>query len=125
MSRIWDAISAAMSSWHQGKLFIEHSITISHDTMHLLVGVVLWLVIALIVRRPVTSWRPWLWLLALIGWNETADLWIERWPDAGTQFGEGAKDVLLTMALPTVLMIAVRVRPELFRHALGGRRKRK
>lgn len=123
MSRIWDAISVAMSSWHQGKLFVEHGIAISHDTLHLLAGVVLWLAIALIVRRPVTSWRPWLWLLALIGWNETADLWIERWPDPGAQYGEGAKDVLLTMALPTLLLIVARLRPDLFRDAPGGRRK--
>ncbi len=111
-----------MSSWHQGKLFIEHSTAINHDTLHLLFGVVAWLVIALLLRRPVTSWRPWLWLLAVIGWNETADLWLERWPDPGTQYGEGAKDLLLTMLLPTLLLFAARLRPDLFRLAQRPKR---
>ena len=117
MSRIWDAISAAMASWNQGKLFIEHGIAIHHDALHVIFGVVAWLAIALIVRRPVTAWRPWLWLLALIGWNEAVDLWVERWPEPGMQYGEGAKDLLLTMLLPTVLLFAARLRPSLFRQA--------
>ena len=31
------------------------------------------------------------------------------------QYGEGAKDVAITMLLPTLLMLAVRMRPDLFR----------
>jgi hypothetical protein len=54
-------------------------------------------------------------MLALILWNETVDLWVEQWPDPGMQYGEGAKDVLLTMIVPTVLLFAVRIRPDLFR----------
>lgn len=106
-----------MWSWHEGKVFIEHSVSISHDSLHVIVGVLAWLVIALVVRRPLTAWRPWLWLLALIGWNETADLWIERWPDAAMQYGESAKDLLLTMLLPTMLLFAARTRPDLFRRS--------
>ncbi|MEO7634714.1 MAG: hypothetical protein ABIS38_03575 [Sphingomicrobium sp.] len=123
MSRIWDAISAAMGSWHQGKLFIERGVAVDHDTLHVIVGVVAWLGFALIVRRPVTAWRPWLWLLALIGWNETADLWIDKWPDPGMQYGEGAKDLLLTMLLPTLLLFAARARPDLFRQTPGRKRR--
>jgi hypothetical protein len=66
---------------------------------------------------------PWLWLFAFILWNETVDLWVERWPDPGQQYGEGAKDLVLTMALPTLLMWAMRVRPDLFRS--GGRKSRR
>lgn len=115
MHQLWHAIAGAMTSWHQGKLFIEHTIRISHDTLHLIVGVLVWLFVALVSRRPVTSWVPWLWLLAFILWNETADLWNERWPDPGMQYGEGAKDVVLTMFVPTLLMFAARLRPDLFR----------
>ena len=115
MRQVWHAITTAMASWHQGKLFIEHAVQISHDSLHLIVGVLVWLVLALVSRRPITSWIPWLWVLAFILWNETVDLWTERWPDAGMQYGEGAKDVALTMLLPTVLMLAARARPDLFR----------
>jgi hypothetical protein len=120
---LWKTLVAAMTSWHQGKLFIEHSLTINHDSLHMLVGVLLWLAFGLLLRRPLTSWRPWLWLFAIILWNETVDLWIEQWPDPGQQYGEGAKDLLLTMAVPTILLFAARWRPDLFRQ--GPRRRRR
>jgi hypothetical protein len=111
-----------MTSWHQSKLFIEHAVPISHDSLHVIVGVLVWLLAALVTRRPVTSRVPWLWALAFILWNETVDLWTERWPDAGMQYRDGIKDVVLTMLLPALLMFAARLRPELFR---GGPQKRR
>jgi len=120
---LWHALSAAMSSWHQGKLFIEHALTIDHDALHVIVGVLFWLVLGLVLRRPLTSRMPWLWLLAVILWNEAVDLWVERWPDPGQQYGEGAKDLLLTMLLPTLLAIAARTRPDLFRGGRGARKR--
>ena len=74
LHRLWESVSVAMSSWHQGKLFVEHAISVSHDTLHLIVGVLIWVVAALLSRRPLTSWIPWLWVLAFILWNEAADL---------------------------------------------------
>jgi hypothetical protein len=112
-----------MTSWHQAKLFIEHSVSFSQDSIHILAGVMLWIAFALLLRRSLMSWMPWLWLFAFILWNETVDLWVERWPDPGQQYGEGAKDLVLTMALPTLLMWAMRVRPDLFRS--GGRKSRR
>jgi len=109
-----------MASWHQGKLFVEHAVSVRHDSLHVMAGVVVLLAIGLLMRRPISSWRPWLWALALALWNEVVDLWVERWPDPGQQYGEGAKDLLLTMFLPTLLMLAARWRPGLFS---GGRRK--
>ena len=64
-------------------------------------------------------------LLVLTLLNECVDLWVEQWPDKAMQYGESAKDILLTMTLPTVLMFAVRLRPNLFRPApLRGKRRR-
>ena len=125
MRGVWDTVTSVMSSWHQGKLFIEHAVMISHDSLHVIVGVFLWLVLGLLLRRPLSAWFPWLWLLAFILWNETVDLWVEQWPDPGQQYGEGAKDVLLTMFLPTMLMFAVRLRPELFAVFAKRRAKRR
>ena len=122
LRQLWKLLTAAMTSWHQGKLFIEHSVAISHDSIHILVGVLLWIIFGLLLRRPLTAWRPWLWLFAVILWNETVDLWIEQWPDPGQQYGEGAKDLLLTMAVPTIIMFAARLRPDLFR---GGAKRRR
>ncbi|MEO6224500.1 MAG: hypothetical protein ABIO80_01415 [Sphingomicrobium sp.] len=120
---LWAVITMAMSGWHQGKLLIEHAVTISHDTLHVIVGVLLWLVLGLLTRRPLTSWQPWLWLFAIILWNEAVDLWTEIWPDHAQQFGEGLKDILLTMCIPALIMTAARVRPDLFRPGLGKRRR--
>jgi len=109
-----------MESYHQAKLFFEHAVRIEHGTLHVVVGVLAWLAIALLSRRAVSSWAPWLGLLALNFWNEMIDLWIEKWPHPGMQYGEGAKDVILTMFVPTVIMIAVRIRPSLFRQPPRG-----
>lgn len=110
----WSAITVAMRSWYQSKLFIEHAMTLSHDALHIIVGFAVWIAAALLGRRPVTSWMPWAWLLLLILWNEAVDLWIERWPDPGRQYSEGLKDLLLTMTLPTLIMLLARTRPGLF-----------
>ena len=120
--KLWAGLVAAMESWHQGKLFIEHSLSFSHDSIHILAGVLIWLAAGLLVKRPLSSWRPWLCVLALILWNETVDLTLEVWPDAGWQYGESLKDLLLTMSVPTLLMVATRLRPDLFRGGVGRRR---
>ena len=103
-----------MESWHEGKLFVEHALTINHDALHIIFGVIVWLLLCLVTRRTIASAYPWLWLLAIISWNETVDLWTERWPHPGQQYGEGAKDLLLTMCLPTVMLLARRYLPKLF-----------
>ena len=94
------------------------------DALHVLVGMAAWVVIALVWRRPLSDWRPWLAVLVLLGLNEFVDLWVERWPDPAMQYGESAKDLLLTMILPTLVMILVRSAPRLF-SVSGGLAKRR
>ena len=125
MRELWATIVDAMNAWHQGKLFLEYSLSVDHDALHVIVGLLVWLVAALLLRRPITSWLPFLWCLAITLWNETVDLWIEQWPDPGRQYGEGAKDVLLTMTVPVLLMAAARFRPDLFRTAARRSRRRR
>jgi hypothetical protein len=110
-----------MASWHQAKLFIEHAVTLDHDALHVIVGVLLWLALGLLTRRSLAYWMPWWFLLAVILWNETVDLWTEQWPDPGQQYGEGAKDLLITMTVPTILLFAIRLRPDLFSARLARR----
>ena len=104
-----------MQSWHEGKLLIENSVPVSHDSLHIIFGTFVWILFAVGLRRPLSSWRPWLWAFAVILWNETVDLWTETWPDRATQYAQGVKDLLLTMLVPTVLMFAMRYRPQMFR----------
>ena len=111
----WSADSFGMRSWYEAKMFIEHASVVSSDALHLLVGTMIWLLAAFVLRKPITRWLPWLILLALISFNEGVDLWIERWPDLAMQYGESAKDVFLTMVIPTAVMLMARSRPQLFR----------
>jgi len=115
MSGLWHALTETFASWHETKLFVEHATSISHDTLHLIAGLLISLVAATLLRRPIASWLPWLATLLIILFNEAADLWVEVWPDHAMQLGEGAKDIAVTMALPTILALAVRLNPKLFR----------
>lgn len=99
--------------WYQIKLFLEHASGISMDALHILVGFAVFLIAALALRRSVADPLPWLATLALEIGNEAYDLTVELWPDPGSQLGEGAKDIALTMALPTLLLLVARWRPNL------------
>jgi len=98
--------------WYQLKLFIEHASGISMDALHILVGFILFLLAARLLRSSVGSFRPWLALLLIELGNEAYDLHVELWPNLGSQLGEGAKDILLTMILPTLLLAIARWRPQ-------------
>ena len=106
---------AAIESWHDMKVLIEHATRIEHGTLHVIIGIFVWLLVAALSRRSICSWIPWAALLALILWNEAVDLIVERVPDRAMQYGEGARDLILTMLVPTVLMFAARLLPHLFR----------
>lgn len=106
--------------WYQFKLFIEHASGISMDAFHILLGFVLFLLAAALLRRTVADLLPWLATLAVELVNEIYDLAVEVWPDPGSQLGEAAKDIMLTMALPTLVMMVARRRPTLFGTGIGG-----
>lgn len=99
--------------WYQIKLFVAHASGISMDAWHILVGFLLFLLSALVLRRGIAHPLPWLAVLLLEIGNEVYDLLVELWPDPGSQLGEGVKDILLTMALPTLLFVAARWKPGL------------
>ena len=99
--------------WYQLKLFLEHASGISMDALHILVGFLIFLLAAQLLRRSVGSSLPWLALLILELGNEAYDLHVELWPDPGSQLGEAVKDIMLTMALPTLLLCLARWRPAL------------
>lgn len=101
-------------SWNEFKLFLEASVSFSPDALHVLAGVFLLLALARLMDKPVGSWMPWGAVFVLAFLNELADLLADRWPKPEIQYGQGFKDLLLTMALPTMLLLAVRLAPALF-----------
>ena len=60
------ALSAGMMAWYEAKMFIEHAVFFTSDALHVLVGMVAWIVIAAVSRRPLSDWRPWLAVLVLL-----------------------------------------------------------
>jgi hypothetical protein len=85
------------------------------DGLHVLAGVMLQIAAATVLRSSFARWQPWLIVLALNLANETVDLWIEqrREPELTMQWGESVKDLLLTLALSTTLMVVARRWPKL------------
>jgi hypothetical protein len=103
-----------MGLWYQTKMLIERSMAFSPDALHVLVGAAGVMLAAILIQRPLSSWWPWVLVFLAVSLNEVADVVLERWPSWGMQAGEGARDVLLTMSIPTLLLIALRVSPERF-----------
>lgn len=110
---VGDLISRAIWGWFDFKRFIEHASAISNDAVHVLVGGFGALFIALVMRRSVADWLPWLLVSAGTFANEAGDLLGEQWPNAAIQYGESAKDVVLTLAVPTALLLAARFCPRI------------
>lgn len=123
LEQIRHVVSGGMMSWYETKMFIEHASVVSSDALHVVVGVLVWMLVAVLWRKPLTARGPLAILIGLIIFNEMVDLWAEQWPDKAMQLGESAKDVVLTLLLPIVLVLVVRLRPELFRSSPRGRRR--
>ncbi len=101
-----------MTDWYQLKLFVSHATTLSMDALHLLGGFLALLLMARLFHRPLSDVRPWLAVLLLELLNEWRDLFVERWPDVGQQYGESARDIVLTMLVPTLLLLVARHWPQ-------------
>ena len=101
--------------WEERKLLFERSIAFHPDALHAMAGVVVQLAAAAILRKPVSRALPWLIVLILTLGNEFVDLWLQQWPHPGMQYGESLKDILLTISLPTLILLTARFAPSLYR----------
>ena len=87
-------------------------LTVAMDALHIYAAVVIQLVACLVFRRPMSHIAPWLAVLAAELLNEGADILlgrearIQEWQIAGA-----VHDLVNTMALPTLLLLAVRRGP--------------
>ena len=102
-----------MMEWYDFKLFMSRTTSLSMDELHLLAGVVALFLFARLFRRTIADVWPWLAVLVLELINEWSDLHFEEWPEPASQYGEAAKDIVLTMILPTLLLLVARYRPRL------------
>lgn len=82
--------------------------------MHLIAGVLGQLTAAFLLKTRIAAPWPWLIVLSAALANEWFDLSVEAWPNRNTQRLEAVKDVLVTMLLPTLLLVISRWMPGLF-----------
>lgn len=101
--------------WYQIKQQVVLFTGLHMDALHVHVGVLAQLLVALILRRSVASLWPWLLLLVAAGANEWFDLTYEIWPPAERerQYGESIRDIWNTMLIPTMLLLLSRWAPRL------------
>ncbi|RVT89676.1 hypothetical protein [Sphingomonas crocodyli] len=83
----------------------------SDRVAHLHAGLLIWVVAALILRRPLRDIRPLLVVAAAEAINECADRYIHgnwRWPDT-------IGDAVTTLFWPVTIMLLLHLRPRLRR----------
>lgn len=102
--------------WISLKAELVQATGLQRDALHIYGAVLLQALCALLLRRTLAHPLPWLVALIASVANEWTDLTAETWPgDFRTmQYWESIHDIVNTVALPTVLLIAVRYVPRLF-----------
>ena len=96
------------------KILFESTLTFSDDVIHVLVGVAIQFAAALLLRRSVAHFRTLLPVYVLALANEVMDVTYDTWSNAALQMGQSLRDIVLTVAVPTLLFIAARWVPRLF-----------
>jgi len=108
-------IGAAALDWYQMKLFLQHSAGFSMDALHVIAGVLLQILVAALFKTSLARPLPLAVVFLLELANEANDLRVEHWPEPAMQYGEGAKDIIMTMILPVVIFLVARHKPRLIR----------
>jgi hypothetical protein len=94
-------------------------LVIAKDALHIYFAFVIQVAAALVLRKSLASWAPWLTVLAFELVNEGLDMWLgEEAHLKPWQFDGARHDILNTMILPTALLLLCRYSPRLF----SGRR---
>ena len=99
--------------WTALKQLVVDESALSRDALHILAGVGGQVLVALLTRRGLAHPLPWLTVFAAALINEYFDLtegdvWDRpMWPGS-------VRDLVLTMALPTLFLLLTRLAPSLF-----------
>lgn len=102
-------LTEVASVWGPIKIDFEKALGLSPDALHIHAGVLLLLLFAWAMRRPLHDWRPWLALFAIefaneiIDMNQLAGSVESNWPAS-------RHDLINTMVVPTILLVYYRLR---------------
>lgn len=101
-----------MQQWAWLKESISTGLAIDRDGLYVLAALPLGLLGALILRRPLWSWSAWLFVLTAALANQLASRLAVGLHQPSEIWGS-ARDLALTMAVPTFLVVIARVAPHL------------
>lgn len=90
------------------KTQLSELLGITRDALHIHIGLAIFLAVALVFRRSLASWIPWLALLAFELANELMDIFHMHEGAIGFELGDSLKDILNTMFWPSVVLIVAR-----------------
>jgi hypothetical protein len=118
------AAAGALMDWYSIKIAVVEQTDLSRDALHIFAGVAGQILVALVIRRGLGHFMPWLAVLAAELVNEYFDLTEgDVWGDTPMWPGT-VRDIFVTMAIPTLLLFLVRYAPGMFARAPGrGKRK--
>ena len=96
----------------EGSKALTAQLVIEKDALHIYAAFAIQITTALALRWPLSSWRPWLCVLAVELANEFLDVWLSAeltlqvW-----QVTAAGHDLVNTMILPTALLLLCRYGP--------------
>lgn len=123
-----DRVEVLLLAYRQIKFGLEQSIPFSDDWLHLLVGPVIFVATALLLGRPGTGVGPWLAVVLLAVMNEVVDITgvrLNRMPFRIESHSESFIDLLLTISIPTILLLVSLLSPASYRRVGLSRRQRR
>ena len=100
--------------WFQIKVWLSAASGLDMDALHVHAGVLCQIVVALLLRKRLSSPWPLLAVAAILIANEIYDYRHEVWPDRSMQQAEAVRDFWNTLLLPTLLLLVARYVPCLF-----------
>jgi hypothetical protein len=91
------------------KLAIVAATGLSKDTLHVYVGLSVFLVVAAASKRSIASWTPWLAVLLVALLGEAVDMRDDLMSVGHWRWAASLHDVLNTVFWPSVLLLLARV----------------
>lgn len=102
-------LTEVASIWGPIKIDFEKALGLSPDALHIHAGVLLLLVFAWAMRRPLHDWRPWLALFFVEFANEIIDM-NQQAGSVESNWPASRHDIINTMVVPTILLFYYRLR---------------
>ena len=97
-----------MGLFQQSKLYLVENLHLARDALHIYVALIIFVGACLMFGWKARDWLPWLLVLFVAAIGEALDIHERLEGFARPATWENLKDIVNTMILPTVLLLAAR-----------------